>query len=161
MPVIYGKHLHVSGEEIYNVDFPYETLVWEEVTVVGKKLLHRSWRYTKDSAQCPSCGASTNMVYLIENTGVMGRCTSCDVTQPIPPIEFDRTGYIEERFRAEKIMEREIGVSEAIKICERIGQEMPSSIGPDRQTMARGKRPVPKTREELAKAVVQKRKPRE
>lgn len=144
MPLIRGKNIHVYGDEVYDVDFPYETLVWEEVVQIGKKIFHRIWRYIKESAQCPACATSINMVYLIEHTGVIGRCTACDVTFPVPPIEFDRTGYVEDHHRADKLQEREIGVAEAIKICERIGQEIPSSIAPERRAMAKGRKPVPK-----------------
>lgn len=148
-----GLNKHCYKDEVYDVDFMYPELVWEEVVQwETTKLMHRIWRYTRDTQPCLACETSNNMVYLIEPKGVIGRCVGCGCTFPVPPIELDPSGNMIEHTRAELLDSRIVTTAEAAKICERIGQVMPNVPSSDRQTYNKTKRPIPKSMEELAKS---------
>jgi hypothetical protein len=146
-----GINKHMYGDEIYFVDTIYETLIWEEVAPKkGVEFEHRIWRYNKETAQCPQCKVSTNMVYLIEPRGVIGRCVSCNISLPINPMEFDATGYGVEAATAELLKKEIVTTAEALKICDRIGQILPT-IESTTAAMNKTKKKIPKTHEEMGK----------
>lgn len=148
-----GYNKHGFGDETYEVDTPYTSLIWEEVIPFrGTELKHRTWRYERDTASCLSCENSSNMMYLIENTGVVGRCLACGCTFPVGPIELTATGHGVEKTLAILLNEKIVTSAQASIICERLGQVMPIVASSDRQSFVKTKREIPKTLSELAKS---------
>jgi ribosomal protein L37AE/L43A len=120
-----GKHFHQFDKEKYDVMTFYPELVWEEIAVsADRKPLHRVWRYAQDSYPCPSCGRPTDVYFMIARTGVFSKCMWCGVTVPCPP--FDPEGT--EENKAERLSEDVVSYADALDICERIGQSMPTEI---------------------------------
>lgn len=153
MVICDNKCKHGFGDEFYLADTPYESLIWEEVIPYkGTQLRHRTWRYDKDTTTCMSCENSSNMFYLIESSGVIGRCAACGCTFPVNPVELDPTGNSIIRTLAQLLDDKIVTTVQAAAICERIGQVLPIVASPDRQTYVKTKKPIPKTLADIAKS---------
>jgi hypothetical protein len=124
-----NKHYMEWDGVRYEVDTPYDELVWEELKRDRDgHFHHKVWGYSKDTVVCPSCGRSEYMKYNIQNTGVMSKCEFCSITTKCPPFDVE-----ENRDIAEMLKDEVISTSKAYEISLRIGQELPPNLQVERR----------------------------
>jgi hypothetical protein len=106
----------------YDVDTFYAELAWEECLIINGHFMHRTWFFTKSDFPCGSCGSHADVCFNIQSTGVVMKCTYCNLSTLAPPFDITDNGQ-EQGQIAELVLSEEVTVPQAVEIMNRTGQD--------------------------------------
>lgn len=125
-----GRNFHEWNGIKYDVDTFYPELAWETVAFNNrtKQVMHKVWGYAKGSFPCPMCKRVDDVVFIIEATGVVAKCTLCKVGILVPPMDPEHPQDADKNY-GELLVSEPVSLEEGYKIAKRIGAE--SELPPD------------------------------